>query len=388
MRLKTIVSPSVSRALEQVNLELGPHALILETEQEGELTRVVAADVEREEPVEGLMRLRAEIALLRRELSLQNEAIRALVARTRPAMVEETAIAAAAPAPAEASAPAPVVSRAVVATRADGAPGAERKRLVLLERRLREQGLRNDLLKRVLDLCAAAPPTEGDPLQPQKSEYCVTALAGLIPGIGPAGNHKARCFVFVGPGGSGKTTSLAKLLQQAKSPDTAGLAVISIEDRSQSTQLLDRTAKRLRIPHLLARGAEDVVRGIRDLGDPRTILVDTTGLGVREKRLIDALRERLPQAGQVAVHLVLRGDQDDHTALAQAQPYAELSPASLLLTRLDAAPRLGCIVNLPAALGLPVAAIGHGVALAGDLTVPTRRYLAELVLGRRLLNRR
>lgn len=414
MRLKTIVSPSVSHALEQVNLELGPHALILETEQEGELTRIVAADVEREEPIEGLMRLRAEIALLRRELQQQNEIIRALVVRTREnGMAYSQSVVAntvhanpihanpihanpaqANPARSIAAPSTGVPSNAIVrptrtATVATNPEAlASRARFAFLERRLREQGVRGDLIERVLTLCVDAPPSEGDPLQPTKSEWCVTALAGVMPGIGPAGNRKARCFVFVGPPGSGKSTMLAKLLQQSKSPDHAGLAVISLDDRAASNVLLQRTTQRLRVRHAVARGAEDLVRVIKDLNEPKTLLIDTAGYSSRERRAIAALRERMPQAGQVVVHLVLGGDQDDATTVAAARSFADASPSALLLTRLDLATRFGGIVNASAALSLPIAALGHGAALAGDLTVPNRRQVAELVLGRRMLGRR
>lgn len=405
MRLKTIVSPTVSRALEQVNLELGPHALILETEQEGELTRVVAADVEREEPIEGLMRLRAEIALLRRELQQQNEILRALVVRTRegafapsPPSVVAPATLKAAPSIVAPSIAAPSIAGPPSATIVRSAPAvhassnaevlASRARFTFLERRLREQGVRGDLIERVLTLCVDAPASEGDPLQPTKSEWCVTALAGVMPGIGPAGNRKARCFVFVGPPGCGKSTMLAKLLQQSKSPDHAGLAVISLDDRAGSNVLLQRTTQRLRVRHAVARGAEDLIRAIKDLDEPKTLLIDTAGYSNRERRAIAALRERMPQAGQVVVHLVLGGDKDDASTVASARTFADASPSALLLTRLDLATRFGGIVNASASLSLPVAALGHGAALAGDLTVPNRRQVAEIVLGRRMLGRR
>ncbi len=381
MRLKTIVSPTVSRALEQVNHELGPHALILETLQEGEMTRVVAADVEREEPIEGLMRLRAEIALLRRDLQQQNETVRLLLAERKEREMATQAHASAIQAPPLVAPP----SEQAAETTAPAIGALTKPRLLAIERRLRDQGVRDDIVRRALALCAAAPASEGDVLLPHKSEYCMNVVAGLIPGVGPLGTKKARCFVFVGPPGSGKSMTLAKLLQQVKNPDRAGIALVSLDDREKSTALLQRTAQRLRVPHIAARGAEDLVRGLKTLGEPRTILIDTAACGMRERRAIDALRERLPQAGQVAVHLVLKAGRDDSIATTQGPVLAELHPSSLIVTGVDIAARVGCLINLPATLNLPIAAIGHGTALAGDLTIPTRRQIAEIVLGKKLL---
>lgn len=413
MRLKTILSPSVSRALEQVNQELGPNALILETEQQGDFTRVIAADVEREEPIDGLMRLRAELALLRREMQQQSEVLRRLVGAHGELMRAKDAITpaptpaapAAAPAPAQAptskrsTASAPVfeqVSRsdAAVVRRAEviaeiSKPLPVPARLELVDRRLRDQGLRPDLIRRVLTILDAAPKTEGDPLAPSKSDFVMNAVAGLIPGAPVDATKRVRCFFFVGPAQSGKSTTIAKLLQQTRRPETAGVVVVTLDpERSKQDDLIPRTARRLHVPHLCVRGGEELLRGLKVLGDPKTILVDTGAFGAREKNTLVALRERFHQPGQIAVQLVLRGDQRLGEAERVGKTFAPIGPTALILTMVDAAERFGELVNAPAALELPISALGTGKALSGDLLPATRRIVAEIVTGRRLVSRK
>jgi flagellar biosynthesis GTPase FlhF len=392
MRLKTFVSPSVASALERVSDELGPNALILETAQEGEMTRIVAADVEREEPVEGLMRLRAELALLRREIAQQSETLRSLMAERMSRRAESPAahaaeaaslaaeIAAGGGRDAKSLAPRPAVATQV-------AP-LVLPRLAPIERRLREQGLRDDLLRRVLALCAGAPKREGDPLLPTRTEFGLAAVAGLLPGLPPAGDRRVRAFVFTGPPRAGKTSTLLKLAARAKPSERAQMAIVSLDDRPAANEALRRAAEKGGVAFATARGAEDLIRRFDELGAPRTLLVDAGGASARERNAVTALRERLHLPGQVAVHLVLPLDAGAAANIAAGRPLLALEPSSLVLTRVDLADRLGDLFNLPIALELPIAAIAHGDQAAADLVPATRRLAAELLLGRKLVPRR
>ncbi len=345
MRLRTIHGRSVADALRRVQQELGPNALVLETHDGAGGAEVVAADVEREEPAEGLMRLRAELALLRREMRQ------------------------AAPAPAEAGAgPLPAVL----------------PRLAKVAERLLDQDLAAELLERVLKVLRAAPEQEGDPIDPAKSDLCRTALAGLIPGTGPSAARKARCHAFVGPPGAGKSTTIAKLAEQSRRAGDSSFGVITLDaDRPGSGEILASCAERLAIPYRAVRGPEDLLHAVDSLGKLTTLLVDTAGLGFRENASLAALRERLNLPHQLVAYLVLPASMEARALRASVRAFLPFAPAGLVFTKVDEAERLGCLVNLPAELGLPVAALGHGRLLSGDLARSSRNLIADLVLGRR-----
>lgn len=353
MRLRTITARTVADALTRVQEELGDDALVLETRTVDGGAEVVAADVEREEPADGLMRLRAEVALLRRDLG-------SLVPR------------AAAGSPSDAAPTEKAASRAT----------AVLPRLAAVEARVVDQGLAPHLVDRFLRMIERAPRSEGDPLDPTRSDTCRNALAGLVPGVGKPGASRARCFAFVGPAGAGKTTTLAKLAEQSQAGGPK-LGIITLDGgRPGGTEVLARTAERLKIPFAEARGAQGILRALDAIGPQERILVDTAGLGPRENAALQVLREKL-HAAPIGVHLVLPANLEDRALARAAEAFRPLGPSSIVFTKLDETERTGSLINLPAALDLPVAALAHGPSVRGDLSPATRNLIADLVLGRR-----
>ncbi|MFG0319663.1 MAG: hypothetical protein ACF8XB_20490 [Planctomycetota bacterium JB042] len=345
MRLRTITARTVADALAKVEEELGDDALVLETRTVDGGAEVVAAAVEREEPSDGLMRLRAEVALLRRELGILVPPSSAL---------------------APAAAPTPRVN----------------DRFAPIEARLVRQGLEPALLDRFLTMIERAPESEGDPIDPARSEYCRNALAGLLPGVGPPGAGRARCFAFVGPSGAGKSTTLAKLAEQSGAGGPR-LGLVSLDGgRPGGTEVLARTAERLKLPFAEARGPQGLLRALESIGTPDRILVDTAGLGPRESAALHVLREKL-RGAPIGVHLVLPANLEAESLARAALSFRELRPSAIVFTKLYETERLVSLINLPAALDLPVAALAHGPSLRGDLTPASRPLIADLVLGRR-----
>jgi len=375
MRLRTIVGTDVKDALERVQEQLGAQALVLETRTTAAGTEIVAAEVEREEPAEGVMRLRAELALLRKELASFRDG------------------AAGTSGPSASSASAKTVHAVEPAQRVEpvvrAAPPSSRiaERLALVAQRLGEQGLSPDLLERVLDIASRAPADEGSPLDPARSDYCLNAVAGLLPGLGPKAAHTARCYAFVGPGGSGKTTTIAKLATARARSGDRSFGIVTLDgERPGGSEVLERTADRIKVPFARVRGAQDLTLALDELGGdrgPRMILVDTAGTGPRETAALGALKEKLRLPGRVAVHLVLPANLEEQSMCAAGARFRDFAPSSLVFTKVDETHRLGALVNLPAAMELPVVAIGHGESVESDLAPATRRLIAEIVLGRR-----
>lgn len=352
MRLRTIVGKSVSDALRRVQEELGPGALVLETHTRDGKTEVVAAEVERERPTEGLMRLRAEVALLRRELAEGSEA---LTGPREPSLPTRK----------------PTVH----------------PRLARVEQRLLEQDLRPDLVSRVLAMISKAPASEGSPLDPRKSDYCRNAVAGQVPGVSANGGKTARCFAFAGPPGAGKTTTIAKLAEQTRRRAGQSLGLLTLDgERPGGGALLSACAERLKIPFRSVRGPEDIQRAFESLGQPRTVLIDTAGLGFRDTAALNTLKERLQIPHQIAVHLVLPANVETDSLLGMAKAFRDLTPAAVVFTKIDETERFGNLVNVPAHLDLPVAALCHGRILTSDLAPATRPMIADLILGRRTPN--
>lgn len=339
MRLRTIRDRTMSSALERVRRELGPDALVLETHEGDDGVEVVAAEAGREPPEEGIARLRAELALLRRELK-------------------------------QATPPRP------------GRP-AVAPRLEPVVRRLEEQGVGALFIARVRDILADAPPEEGDPIDPATSDWARRAVAGLLPGVARSRGVEPRCFAFVGPPGAGKSTTLAKVLLQTRQPDSVG--VVTLDDRPGADRLVAQVAERAGIPFVRARGRHGLAEAFERIGAPRRVLVDTAGRGAREAAALEALAERLRGPVPIAVHLVLPANLEPTACLETARSYQALSPRAVVFTKLDECWRHGPLIDVPCTLDRPIAALAYGQRVDADLVAAQRWFVADLVLGRRRL---
>ncbi len=367
MRLKTIKGRTVAEALAKLQAELGPNALVLEMKDDARGAEVIAADVEREEPADGVMRLRAELALLRRDIQQGIS--------SRPADV----------ASATARAPDPDSAGPVTPTLPSVAP-----RVAAVAETLMRHGVEPRLVRRVLATAVLAPAADGDPIDPKKSDFVRNALAGILPGALASQKPRARCFAFVGPAGAGKTTTIAKLMQQARQarPGQAvgkdSVAVLTLDgERPGGAEILARTADRLGVSFRAVRGAADMTEALKAIPRTATVLVDTAGLGLRDHAALEALRGRLTEPEPLAVHMVLPANLEPAALLNLARRLKPFEPSSIVFTRVDETERLGSLINVPCALDLPVAALAYGRSLTGDLAPATRALVANVVLGRR-----
>lgn len=364
MRLRTITGKSISEALDRVHTELGPNALVLETRTEGGTTEVVAAEVEREAPEEGLMRLRAEVALLRRELGIRHGSAQPVLSGV----------------PARASR-AMTTTRGAATMREAEAPS----RFQLVEERLTDQGMDPALVRRVLRMIQKAPAREGHPIDPLRGDYVLNATAGILPGAAVESGG-ARAFLFVGPPGAGKTTTVAKLAVQIAKGGNRSFGIITLDAEGPDIpDVLVRTAERLEVPYRRVRGPTEMAQALKDMADLRMLLIDTGPLSGREIRAIAELRESRSGKGQVTAHLVMPANLEPTSMRAIAESMLEMKPSAIVMTKIDETRKYGELINLPTALGLPVSALGHGRSIDGDLAPATRRLVAEIVLGRKSL---
>jgi flagellar biosynthesis protein FlhF len=340
MRLRTIVAPTVPQALGAVQEELGPDAFVLETKTRQGLAEVVAAADDGEKPAEAIQRLRAELALLRREL------LDVLARGSPPAADRESAVA----------------------------------------RRLAEEGLAPELLSAVLARLEAAPPQETERIDPLTSPAALEAVRAVLPGFSASAASAASRFAFVGPPAAGKTTTLLRIASRLRRQGRRRVAILAIVDRGAGAGgLLPVQARRLGAPLLVAAGPSEVRAALRSLESSEVVLVDTPGFPFREAGAIDSLRRALAALEGVTSHLVIAASADASVLEATAAAYRALHPQAVVFTRLDEVTRRGEIANLSAAAGLPVAALGFGRSIEADFVSAGPAVVAELLLGRRTL---
>lgn len=333
MILKTYRAPDLATALAQARAELGPDALVLATsELSGEL---------------GLTAVEVTVGSL----------------RSRPEA------AASAPAAAPASTPARPLARAAAAgTRAIEAAA----------RALVASGVSEDLAQRFARI--ASRDLSPRATSRRLAEAAEAAIEGIVP-LAPL-SLRARCLFLVGPPGSGKTTTAAKLVtRMAGPPGRPVFFAVADMERVGAIEEADIYARHAGAILAMVEGPEDLARALQDAGERGTVVVDTPGVGANDAERLErlrALRESAPGA-EVAVLLPAGLHRDEASrVLARFSPAA---PTCAAISRVDDGGRLGELVTAVAGAGVPLSFVTTGHRVPDDLETVSARSLALMLLS-------
>jgi flagellar biosynthesis protein FlhF len=196
----------------------------------------------------------------------------------------------------------------------------------------------------------------------------------------------ARREVFVGPGGSGKTTSLAKLagMRLRSAPRRLGakpgrhVAIVACDTRDGYDSALRAYCFRNALPFRSVRNLTDLRVALREMGR-RHIFVEVAEEVLRELPA-ESLREALGK--HVRVHLVASAIARRAELLAELEPFANLRPDSLLLTRVDVLAAWNEVANLLLSNRVPpLMWLGDGPDPYKALELADPEAIVERVLG-------
>jgi flagellar biosynthesis protein FlhF len=194
---------------------------------------------------------------------------------------------------------------------------------------------------------------------------------------------KRKLVALVGPAGSGKTTTVAKLA--FRHGRRRPLRLLSMDQlRVGAVEPLHAYAGLMGVG---LRIVDDLPAAAAAL-DPATgdspsaaelVLIDTPGYGRREWDRARQLAELLLARGDVDVHLVLDARNRLDELRRSAELFALFQPAKLLFTRLDECGAIGAVLSEAARSGLPLSFVGVGQRVPEDLVPAGEPVLLRLL---------
>ncbi len=353
MRLRRFTAPTTGEALRKVKDALGAEALILATRPSADGEIEVTAAVDLDDVVDpigpcgdrtgGTADALAGATPL--ELALVHRHLESLATRVRR------------------------MDRCLQEMRGYDAPlGSEG---VELAERLELGGLARHLATPI----AAAFERERSSGQPREAalrssmlEHLPVSVSGELP----------RVVAFVGPTGSGKTTTIAKLAAQQRLAGQASIGLVMADGyRVGAAEQLAAYARLLELPIRTARDQREMHAAIDDLADRDVVLVDTSGLGGdgESAREIEAL---LAGAGEpVGVAMVVSATASARSLWRAWLQLARLAPQSCVVTKVDECGAPGDVFSWLAEVGVPLRWLGTGTRVPGDLAEASGETLVQ-----------
>jgi flagellar biosynthesis protein FlhF len=353
MQIKRFVAADVRSALAQVRAALGPDAVILSNRSAPEGVEIVAA------------------------MDYDADAV------ARAAASPAAPVAAVAPA---AGAPAPVIDemrrelvslRGFIERELAGLASTEEERRDPTRARLTETLVALGLSPMLARAIARGTRIDTDPEANRRNALAV--LAHRLPVADESRFERGGVFALVGPSGVGKTTTIAKLAARCVMRHGArSCALVTTDtDRIGATEQIRTFGRILGIPVMTAPDAQALTSALDGCKDRRLVLVDTTGIGQRDARLVEQA-ELFAGASGVTRLLVLSATTQTHSLNETVRAYRALSPAACIVTKLDEAGTLGGLIGTVIEHVLPIAWVSAGHRVPEDLNPARAHQLVAL----------
>jgi flagellar biosynthesis protein FlhF len=207
-------------------------------------------------------------------------------------------------------------------------------------------------------------------------------LARMLPAAGGIAIEEQgrRVLAFVGPPGSGKTTTLAKVAGLL-AEQTREIALVGLDTRRPGAQSQLRAhAEALGLRFVGTGSPDELMEKAAPLVASRVVLVDTAPIE-RGGGGPEEMRFALEKLGAETV-LVLSAAAKPRDALRVLDAVSSLAPRQVIWTQLDCTDDLGPTLAVGARCGIPVSYICEGPRVPGDIALANTEALAALALQR------
>jgi flagellar biosynthesis protein FlhF len=191
----------------------------------------------------------------------------------------------------------------------------------------------------------------------------------------------SRTVMLIGPTGSGKTTTVAKLASKAIR-EGKRVALISLDTlKIGAAEQIRVYARMIGIPLDIVSDSEGFLKSVRKFADRDLILVDTAGHNPCDEEGLRRLRSIYETGLPVDTHLLLSTSSDNRFLMNTYSYYKSLPVNRLAFTKTDEAVRLGAIYNLSRLYRLPAEYITTGQGVPGNIEFIDSRELANLIIN-------
>ncbi len=195
--------------------------------------------------------------------------------------------------------------------------------------------------------------------------------------------HPRHFVVFIGPTGSGKTTTLAKVAYLFSHSEKS-VGIITLDSyRTGAFEQMSAFGNALSIP-VLAAGAEDeLIKATERFSWKDMIFIDTMGLSPRDKELNLKLRGMLSVLDRDRTDYILTvsASMKEEDIMDQFSSYSQFSPSSLAVTKLDETETIGNVLSFSYKVSVPMLYFTDGQKVPDDIEKASASVLLEHMKG-------
>ena len=200
---------------------------------------------------------------------------------------------------------------------------------------------------------------------------------------------RATTILVVGVNGTGKTTSVAKLMQSLKSSGSTVVVVAADTFRAAAIEQLQTWGQRIGVEVVAGKFQGDPASVVFDGSKAAAatnadfLIVDTAGRLHTKSNLMDELakiRRVLEKSGGVDEVLLVVDATTGQNGINQAKSFTEsVGVTGLILTKMDGTARGGIALAIERETGIPIKFVGTGEGATDFQTFNADSYISGLI---------
>jgi flagellar biosynthesis protein FlhF len=213
----------------------------------------------------------------------------------------------------------------------------------------------------------------------------ISVLSDYFPVSGPLSTKMDGPLVcaFVGPTGSGKTTTIAKLASYFSLYKENEVSIITADTyRIAAIEQIRSFAEVIEIGLQVVFSPDEIKDALSVCENDDIVFIDTAGRSQKNSEHMDELSQFLDELKPDEIHLVLSATTKDSDLADIIKRYKNCNINKLLFTKLDETVKLGNVFNIVFKEGIDVSYLTAGQSVPDDIELaqPTR-FVQRLMEG-------
>lgn len=236
-----------------------------------------------------------------------------------------------------------------------------------LYKKLIDSEVRSDLVDHIVKRMNGTSECPDGKIQLKRLNEIVT---GEFPVAGPMRLKKTEPLIvaFVGPTGSGKTTTLAKLAAHCAIIKNKKVSIIAADTyRIAAIEQIRIFADIVKVHCEVIFSPEEVPAALDACKDSDVIFVDTAGRSQRNNEHLDELKKLMVQLNPDEIHLVLGATTKYSDLKNSVEKFSIVKVDRLLFTKIDETLKLGNVFNVVNDFKIPVSYLTFGQSVPDDI---------------------
>jgi flagellar biosynthesis protein FlhF len=264
----------------------------------------------------------------------------------------------------------------------DGLPAGLRTLLSSMQRSGLDDRIAKRLIRQLLNELTGIEMADSDAILKKTTDLLLAGMGEVKPII--LAGAKPRLVAFVGPTGSGKTTTIAKLAADFTLNQKKRVSVLTSDTRRvDAVGQLKAYCRIINIPLHIAYSPDELPGLMPGIQQTDVTLVDTPGSGPLDRAQMNETVEFLQQLAPQEVHLIMSVTTSLIEMKRIFENFGMLKPNRLLFTKLDETDLYGTMLSFAVLSKKPISYITFGQNVPGDFSPANSRELIRRTLERK-----